>query len=166
MKFHTKYLTFNTRRQRELVHLTPEVEQAVQDSGILEGMVLVSAMHITAAVFVNDNESGLHADYGKKAAGTTTERPISANTCRLFAWQFLGASAERLHERWLEELVPHEPISQYLHNHTGETNGDAHLKRQIMGREVVQNPTGKLWGSAKQKVDGANGSVNLLPSCR
>jgi secondary thiamine-phosphate synthase enzyme len=79
------------------------VEDALGESGIKEGLCLINAMHITASVFINDNERGLHEDY----------------------------------KRWLEELAPHEPISQYLHNRTGEDNGDAHLKRQIMGREVV-----------------------------
>jgi len=85
------------------MHLTPEVENCLSESGIREGLCLVNAMHITASVFINDNESGLHEDY----------------------------------EKWLERLAPHEPISQYLHNRTGEDNGDAHLKRQVMGREVV-----------------------------
>jgi secondary thiamine-phosphate synthase enzyme len=103
MKSYTKYLTFNTKRRRELVHITREVEDAVRESGIKEGLVLVNAMHITASVYINDDERGLLADY----------------------------------EDWLEELAPHEPISQYRHNRTGEDNADAHLKRQIMGREVV-----------------------------
>ena len=87
----------------DFVHITPQVQKAVAESGVREGLCLVNAMHITASVFINDNESGLHADY----------------------------------KRWLEDLAPHEPISRYQHNRTGEDNGDAHHKRQIMGREVV-----------------------------
>ncbi len=87
----------------DFVNITPEVEEAVRESGIRNGFCLVNAMHITASVFINDDESGLHRDY----------------------------------KRWLEELAPHEPISHYDHNRTGEDNGDAHHKRQIMGREVV-----------------------------
>lgn len=91
--------------------MTPQVQEAVEESGIQEGLCLVNPMHITASVFINDNESGLHEDY----------------------------------KRWLEDLAPHEPISQYKHNRTGEDNGDAHLKRQVMGREVVVAVTdGKL----------------------
>ena len=93
------------------VDITREVEASLSESGVREGLCLVNAMHITASVFVNDNESGLHADY----------------------------------ERWLEELAPHEPVDRYLHNRTGEDNADAHLKRQVMGREVVVAVTdGKL----------------------
>ena len=103
MKTYRKELVFNVNKRMDFINITGEVEQAVADSGIKEGLVLVNAMHITASVFINDNESGLHNDYKK----------------------------------WLEELAPHEPISQYQHNRTGEDNGDAHLKRQIMGREVV-----------------------------
>jgi secondary thiamine-phosphate synthase enzyme len=87
----------------DFVHITNQVQDAVRESGVQEGLCLVNAMHITASVFINDNESGLHSDYKK----------------------------------WLEELAPHEPISRYKHNQTGEDNGDAHHKRQIMGREVV-----------------------------
>ncbi len=103
MKSHTKYLTFNVPARMDFVLITPEVEGAVAESGVREGLCLVNAMHITASVFINDNEGGLHEDY----------------------------------KRWLEELAPHEPISHYKHNRTGEDNGDAHHKRQIMGREVV-----------------------------
>lgn len=103
MKSHTKYLTFNVPARMDFVHITPDVQDAVRESGVQEGLCLVNAMHITASVFINDNESGLHDDY----------------------------------KRWLEELAPHEPISRYKHNRTGEDNGDAHHKRQIMGREVV-----------------------------
>jgi secondary thiamine-phosphate synthase enzyme len=103
MKSHTKYLTFNVPARMEFVLITPQVKDAVAESNVREGLCLVNAMHITASVFINDNESGLHEDY----------------------------------KRWLEELAPHEPISRYKHNRTGEDNGDAHHKRQIMGREVV-----------------------------
>ncbi|MDF1537929.1 MAG: secondary thiamine-phosphate synthase enzyme YjbQ [Candidatus Thorarchaeota archaeon] len=103
MKSHTKYLTFNVPARMDFVHITPQVEDAVRESGVKEGLCLVNAMHITASVFINDNERGLHADY----------------------------------KRWLEELAPNEPIDHYQHNRTGEDNGDAHHKRQIMGREVV-----------------------------
>jgi len=103
MKSHTKYLTFNIPARMDFVHITPQVQESVAESGVREGLCLVNAMHITASVFINDNERGLHEDY----------------------------------KRWLEELAPHEPISRYQHNRTGEDNGDAHHKRQIMGREVV-----------------------------
>ena len=103
MKSQTEYLTFNIPARMDFVNITPDVERVVADSGVQEGLCLVNAMHITASVFINDNESGLHGDY----------------------------------EKWLEKLAPHEPVSQYLHNRTGEDNGDAHLKRQIMGRQVV-----------------------------
>ncbi len=103
MKNYRKELWFNVKKRREFINITPEVTTCLHESGISEGLILVNAMHITASVFINDNESGLHQDY----------------------------------ERWLEELAPHEPVSQYRHNRTGEDNGDAHLKRQVMGREVV-----------------------------
>ncbi|MFW9958218.1 MAG: secondary thiamine-phosphate synthase enzyme YjbQ [Candidatus Odinarchaeota archaeon] len=103
MRSHTKYLTFNVPARMDFVHITPQVQDTVKESGITEGLCLVNAMHITASVFINDNESGLHDDY----------------------------------KRWLEELAPHEPLNHYKHNRTGEDNGDAHHKRQIMGREVV-----------------------------
>ena len=103
MKSLTEYLTFKTKSKKEFVNITSDVEKLVQKSSIKEGICLVNAMHITASVFINDNESGLHHDYDK----------------------------------WLEELAPHTPISQYRHNDTGEDNADAHLKRQVMGREVV-----------------------------
>ena len=103
MKSLTEYLTFKTKSRRAFVNITPDVEKLIRKSGIKEGLCLVNAMHITASVFINDNESGLHHDY----------------------------------EKWLEELAPHEPIDHYRHNDTGEDNADAHLKRQIMGREVV-----------------------------
>jgi len=103
MKSFRKELWFNVPSRRGFVNITHEIDKCVNESGIKEGMVLCNAMHITASVFINDNESGLHQDY----------------------------------ENWLEKLAPHEPLSAYLHNNTGEDNGDAHLKRQIMGREVV-----------------------------
>ena len=103
MKSLTEYLTFKTKSKKEFVNITSDVEKLVQKSSIKEGICLVNAMHITASVFINDNESGLHHYYDK----------------------------------WLEELAPHTPIEQYRHNDTGEDNADAHLKRQVMGREVV-----------------------------
>ena len=103
MKSHRKELWFNIPSRRGFVNITPQVEEALRESGIKEGMLLVNAMHITASVFINDDESGLHHDYDK----------------------------------WLEKIAPHEPIDQYRHNDTGEDNADAHMKRQIMGREVV-----------------------------
>ena len=103
MKSHTAYLTMDVPARRAFVNITREVEAAVRDSGVREGLVLVNAMHISASVFVNDDESGLHHDY----------------------------------DAWLEKLAPHAPTSQYRHNDTGEDNADAHLKRQVMGREVV-----------------------------
>jgi secondary thiamine-phosphate synthase enzyme len=111
MKSHRKELWFHIPTRRQFVNITPEVSRAVEESSVKEGLVLVNAMHITASVFINDDESGLHHDY----------------------------------EKWLETLAPHEPVSRYLHNRTGEDNGDAHLKRQVMGREVVVAVTnGKL----------------------
>ncbi len=103
MKSLTRYLTFNIPARMDFRNITDDVEGAVRDSGVAEGLCLVNAMHITASVFINDHESGLHEDY----------------------------------KRWLEELAPHAPIERYQHNRTGEDNGDAHHKRQIMGREVV-----------------------------
>ncbi len=111
MKSFKKELWFEVPSRRAFINITGEVEDALTESGIREGLCLVNAMHITASVFINDDESGLHRDY----------------------------------ERWLEHLAPHEPTEQYLHNRTGEDNGDAHLKRQVMGREVVVAVTdGKL----------------------
>jgi secondary thiamine-phosphate synthase enzyme len=110
VKSYRKELWFQTPMRRDYINITPQVEEALRESGIAEGMVLVNAMHITASVFINDDESGLHHDF----------------------------------EVWLEKLAPHEPVSQYRHN-TGEDNADGHLKRQIMGREVVVAVTkGKL----------------------
>ena len=103
MKSLTEYLTFNVKTRRAFVNITPNVSKLVTKSKIKEGLCLVNAMHITASIFINDNESGLHNDY----------------------------------EKWLEGLAPHEPLEQYDHNKTGEDNADAHLKRQVMGREVV-----------------------------
>jgi secondary thiamine-phosphate synthase enzyme len=108
MKSYRKELWFNTTGRRAFINISSEVERCLKESGIREGLILVNAMHITASVFINDDESGLHRDY----------------------------------EKWLEKLAPHEPVSQYLHNRTGEDNGDAHLKRQVMGREVVVAVTG------------------------
>ena len=108
MKSRTEHLTMNVPARRGFVNLTPEVERVVRESGVQEGLVLVNAMHITASVFINDDESGLHHDY----------------------------------EEWLERLAPHAPTRQYRHNNTGEDNADAHLKRQVMGREVVVAVTG------------------------
>jgi len=108
MKSHREELWFEIPARRGFVNITPRVEEAVGASGIREGLVLVNAMHITASVFINDDEAGLHHDY----------------------------------EAWLEGLAPHEPVSRYHHNRTGEDNADAHLKRQVMGREVVVAVTG------------------------
>jgi secondary thiamine-phosphate synthase enzyme len=112
MKHLRKTLTFNVPARMEFVNITHEVEEAVRESGVKEGLCLVNAMHITASVFINDDESGLHEDY----------------------------------KRWLEGLAPHDPSpTRYKHNRTGEDNADAHLKRQVMGREVVVAITaGKL----------------------
>ncbi len=103
MKSFRKELWFNLPTRRGFVNITPQVEACLRESGIKEGLCLVNAMHITASVFINDDESGLHQDY----------------------------------EKWLEKLAPHEPVSGYRHNDTGEDNADAHMKRQVMGREVV-----------------------------
>lgn len=107
MKSHRKELWFHVPARRAFINMTSQVEDALMESGIQEGLALVSAMHITASVFINDDERGLHHDY----------------------------------EVWLEKLAPHEPVSQYRHN-VGEDNADAHMKRQIMGREVVVAVTG------------------------
>ncbi|MDA0321605.1 MAG: secondary thiamine-phosphate synthase enzyme YjbQ [Verrucomicrobia bacterium] len=102
MKSYRKELWFNARSRRELINITPEIRECLRESGVREGLVLVNAMHITASVFINDDEGGLHADY----------------------------------EKWLEKLAPEKPHAQYAHNGF-EDNADAHLKRTIMGREVV-----------------------------
>lgn len=110
MKTYRKELWFNTPTRRQFINITPDIKEALQESGIQEGLCLVNAMHITASVFINDDESGLHNDF----------------------------------ERWLERLAPEKPYSQYNHNKF-EDNADAHLKRTIMGREVVVAVTkGKL----------------------
>lgn len=103
MRTYRKELWFNTDTRVALINITPQVKTALSESKIQEGLCLVNAMHITASVFINDDEGGLHHDY----------------------------------KIWLEKIAPHEPIHQYRHNDSGEDNGDAHLKRQIMGREVV-----------------------------
>jgi secondary thiamine-phosphate synthase enzyme len=108
VKTHRQELWFETPTRRAFLNITPQVEAAVRASGVQDGLCLVNAMHISASVFINDDESGLHADY----------------------------------ERWLEKLAPEKPHNAYEHNRTGEDNADAHLKRQIMGREVVVAITG------------------------
>jgi secondary thiamine-phosphate synthase enzyme len=102
VKSYRKELWFNTDKRVEFINITPQINQCLKESGIREGLVLVNAMHITASVFINDDEGGLHHDF----------------------------------EIWLEKLAPHGPVTQYLHN-MGEDNADGHMKRQIMGREVV-----------------------------
>jgi len=108
MKTHRKELTLHVKSRRGFVNITPDVQAAITESGIREGLCLVNPMHITASVFINDDEPGLHHDY----------------------------------DRILEHLAPHEPVSHYRHNDTGEDNADAHIKRQLMGREVVVAITG------------------------
>lgn len=103
MRSFRKELWFETKQRMEFINITAQVEAVLRESAVREGLCLVNAMHITASVFINDDERGLHEDYA----------------------------------RWLEGLAPHEPTSGYKHNRTGEDNGDAHLKRQVMGREVV-----------------------------
>ena len=103
MKSYRKELIMNLPSRRGFVNITPQVNACLRESGITEGLVLVNPMHITASVFINDDESGLHRDY----------------------------------DAWLEKIAPHEPVGQYRHNDTGEDNADAHIKRQVMGREVV-----------------------------
>ena len=111
MNSKTEYLTFNTNTTRAFIKITQDVRRIVEESKIKEGLCLVNAMHITASIFINDNESGLHEDF----------------------------------DIWLEKMAPHAPIKQYRHNETGEDNADAHLKRQVMGREVIVAITnGKL----------------------
>jgi secondary thiamine-phosphate synthase enzyme len=102
MKSYRKELWFHVPTRRAFINITPQVEECLRESGIREGLLLCNAMHITASVFINDDESGLHQDY----------------------------------EKWLEKIAPHDPVSQYRHN-VGEDNADAHMKRQVMGREVV-----------------------------
>ena len=108
MKSYRKELWFQVKGRRGFVNITPQVNECLRESGVREGLVLVNATHITASVFVNDDEGGLHHDY----------------------------------DVWLEKLAPHEPVSGYHHNRTGEDNADAHMKRQLMGREVVVAITG------------------------
>ena len=108
MKSYRKELWFHLPQRMAFVNITRDVDTCLKESGVREGLCLVNAMHITASVFINDDEGGLHQDYA----------------------------------RWLEEIAPHKPVSRYLHNRTGEDNGDAHLKRQVMGREVVVAVTG------------------------
>ncbi|MEJ2183227.1 MAG: secondary thiamine-phosphate synthase enzyme YjbQ [Nitrospirota bacterium] len=108
MKSYRKELWFNVPTRRAFINITPQVEECVRESGVREGLVLCNAMHITASVYINDDEPGLLKDY----------------------------------EDWLQWLAPHEPLEKYRHNRTGEDNGDAHLKRQVMGREVVVAVTG------------------------
>lgn len=103
MKSYRKELWFNINTRVAFINITQQVEEALQESEIKEGLCLINAMHITSSVFINDDESGLHTDY----------------------------------EKWLEKIAPHEPVSGYRHNDTGEDNADAHMKRQVMGREVV-----------------------------
>jgi len=111
LKSLTEHLWFEVPNRRGFINITPKIDELVRQSGVTEGLCLVNAMHITASVFINDDESGLHRDY----------------------------------ERFFEELAPHEPTAQYRHNDTGEDNADAHIKRQLMGREVVVAITaGKL----------------------
>ena len=111
MKSYRKELCFNAPARMHFTNITPDIRECLAESGIKEGLALVNAMHITASVFINDDESGLHHDY----------------------------------KEWLEAMAPHEPVSSYRHNDTGEDNADAHIKRQIMGREVVVAVTaGKL----------------------
>jgi len=111
VRSYRKEIWFTTANRREYINMTPDVQAAVTESGIQEGLCLVNAMHITASVYINDDEGGLLGDY----------------------------------DRWLEKLAPHAPVAQYRHNDTGEDNADAHLKRQVMGREVVVAVTrGKL----------------------
>ncbi len=106
MKSYTEYLSFNTKHEREFINITPQVIQAITRSGVREGLCLVNAMHITASVFINDDEEGLHQDFSE----------------------------------WLERLAP-AGKDKYKHNQSGENNGDAHLKRTVMGREVVAGIT-------------------------
>ena len=132
MKSYRKELWLEIPSRRGFVNITPRLVECLRESGINEGLMLVNAMHITASVFINDDEPGLHHDY----------------------------------EKWLEQLAPHEPVSRYRHNNTGEDNADAHLKRQVMGREVVVAVTqGKLALARGSKsfmvsstVDEGNGS--------
>lgn len=125
MKSYRKELWFEVPSRRGFVNITNDVSACLRESGVQEGLVLVNAMHITASVFINDDEAGLHHDY----------------------------------EKWLEHLAPHEPTAQYRHNQTGEDNADAHLKRQVMGREVVVAITaGRLDFGPWEQIFTANGT--------
>ena len=118
MKSYRKELWFDVPTRRAFINITPDVQQCIDESGITDGLVLCNAMHITASVFINDDEAGLHHDY----------------------------------DVWLEKLAPHEPVSSYQHN-VGEDNADAHMKRQVMGREVVVAITdGKLDFGTWEKI--------------
>ena len=108
MKTYRKEIVMDVPTRRGFENITSQVRECLRESGIQEGLCLVNPMHITASVFINDDEDGLHQDY----------------------------------DRWLEKIAPHEPVSAYLHNRTGEDNADAHMKRQVMGREVVVAVTG------------------------
>ena len=108
MKTYRQEIWFNTKGRRDYINITDTIQQAIDKSGVQEGLCLVNAMHISASVYINDDEQGLLSDY----------------------------------DQWLEKLAPHAPVSQYRHNDTGEDNADAHLKRQVMGREVVVAVTG------------------------
>ena len=125
MKSYRKELWFEIPSRCGFVNITPHVQAFLRESGIAEGLALINAMHITASVFINDDESGLHRDYAQ----------------------------------WLEKLAPHEPTAAYAHNRTGEDNADAHMKRQIMGREVVVAITGS-------KLDFRPMGANLLRRIR
>ena len=130
MKHYRQELWFHVKKRREFINITPDVRRCLEESGVMEGLILVNAMHITASVFINDDESGLHHDY----------------------------------ELWLEKLAPHEPVSSYRHN-VGEDNADAHMKRQVMGREVVVAVTqGKLdFGPWEQIFYGEFAGVRKKP---
>ena len=124
MKSFTRELWFNTKKTREFINITPTVEELVAESLVREDLCLVNAMHITASVFINDDEGGLHQDF----------------------------------DEWLEKLAPHDPVSAYRHN-VGEVNADAHLKRQVMGREVVVAITGASCISARGKKSSTGNST-------
>jgi secondary thiamine-phosphate synthase enzyme len=132
MRSFRKELSFETPGRRAFLNITPQVEAALMESDVQEGIALINAMHITASVFINDDEQGLHADY----------------------------------EGWLERLAPHEPVSSYRHNRTGEDNADAHMKRQIMGREVVVAITaGKLDFGPWEQIFMASSTEGAASAC-
>ena len=122
LKSLTEHIWFEVPNRRGFINITPKIEELVQRSGVTEGLCLVNAMHITASVFINDDEPGLHHDY----------------------------------DVWLEKLAPHAPTSAYQHNRTGEDNADAHLKRQIMGREASRSPKATLISGHGNKSSTAN----------